>query len=185
MAFIYQNVVHSTAIQIMALSTSLFVIVDLLRQQAPSLNHHIVRLMASIMRDSERNQLAGTTYLLLGVLIIMLIFPKPVVVLTLVLLAVADPVASYIGIKYGKDKIWRKKSLQGSLAAFVVCAWISGLYFYFTNAMVERLVIVSLLTGLVGSLAELIPIGNIDDNLTFPLICSVGVWGIYYLFAGV
>jgi dolichol kinase len=185
MAIIYQNVEHSTAVQIMALISALFVIIDLLRRQMSNLNNWVVQTMGPIMRENERYHLAGTTYLMMGSLFVMVMFPKPIVVLTLVLLAIADPVASYVGILYGKDKIWGRKSLQGTLAAFIVSVVISGLYFYMTNAMVERLLIVSLLTGIVASLSELLQLGDLDDNLTFPPICSAGVWMIYYLFAGV
>jgi diacylglycerol kinase (CTP) len=183
-AYLYQRFSHSTAIQIMALTSALFIVFDLLRKQVVSINQIIVSLMSPIMRENERHSFAGTTYLLLGVFIVMLVFPKQVVLLTLLLLGTADPIASYVGIKYGTDRIFSKKTLQGSVAAFLVCTIISILYYYFTNAMTERILIVGLLTGVVGTLSELIPIKKIDDNLTFPILSSIGIWGIYYLFGG-
>ena len=183
-AGIYYKVSHSTAIQLMALAAALFTTLDLLRKQLPSLNQILVSIFSPVMRESERNQIAGTTYLLNGVFITMLIFPKSIIILTLIMLGTADPIASFTGLKYGKDKILGNKTLQGSLAAFVVSTIVAAVFYFLTNTMTERLMIVSLLSGLVGTFSELIPIAKIDDNFTFPLLCASGLWGIYYLFGG-
>ncbi|MCB0390097.1 MAG: hypothetical protein KDD58_02345 [Bdellovibrionales bacterium] len=183
-AILYQIVPHSTAIQLMALAAALFTTLDLLRKQLPSLNNILINVFAPIMRESEKNKIAGTTYLLNGVLLIMLFFPKPIVILCLLLLGTADPIASFVGLKYGKDKILGNKTLQGSLAAFAISTIVAAVFFFTTNTMTERLMIVSLLSGLVGTFSELIPVAKIDDNFTFPLLCACGLWGIYYLFGG-
>lgn len=168
----------------MALAAALFTTLDLLRKQLPSLNNILINVFAPIMRESEKNKIAGTTYLLNGVLLIMLFFPKPIVILCLLLLGTADPIASFVGLKYGKDKILGNKTLQGSLAAFAISTIVAAVFFFTTNTMTERLMIVSLLSGLVGTFSELIPVAKIDDNFTFPLLCACGLWGIYYLFGG-
>ncbi|MCB9027204.1 MAG: hypothetical protein H6625_12855 [Bdellovibrionaceae bacterium] len=183
-SLIYFRVSHSTAIQVMALAAALFTTLDLLRKQLPALNHVLLNMFMPIMRESERQSIAGTTYLLNGVLITMLIFPKPIVLLTLLLLGTADPMASFVGLKYGQDRIFGHKTLQGCLAAFIVSTLIAFVFFFITNTMTDRIMIVSLLAGLVSTFSELIPIQKIDDNFTFPLLCATGLWGIYYLFGG-
>lgn len=183
-SLIYYRVSHSTAIQLMALAAALFTTLDLLRKQLPTLNQIMLSLFMPIMRESERQNIAGTTYLLNGVLITMLFFPKPIVLLTLLLLGTADPMASFVGLKYGRDKIFGHKSLQGCLAAFLVSTVIVFVFFLITNTMTDRIMIVSLLAGLVSTFSELIPLQKIDDNFTFPLFCATGLWGIYYLFGG-
>ncbi|MCB0355464.1 MAG: hypothetical protein KDD40_00565 [Bdellovibrionales bacterium] len=183
-AFIYYRVSHSTAIQVMALSAALFTTLDLLRKQLPSLNQILMSIFNPVMRESERTHIAGTTYLLNGAFITMFFFPKPIVLLTLLMLGTADPVASFTGLKMGKDKILGNKTLQGSLAAFAVSTVVAAIYYFLTNTMTERLMIVSLLSGLVGTFSELIPIGKIDDNFSFPIVCALGLSGVYYLFGG-
>ncbi len=37
----------------------------------------------------------------------------------------------------------------------------------------------SLLAGVAGSLSELVPIGKLDDNLTFPVLSSVLIWILF------
>ena len=181
---IYHNVNRSTALQLMSLATALFVIMDLLRQQLPQLNKLLITVFHPIMRDHEKINLAGTTYLLLGSLVIMILFPQSIVILSLLFLGFADPIASYVGILYGKDKILGNKSLQGTFAAFVCCSVIATLYYFFHNMMTERLLVVGVISGLIGALAELIPIGKIDDNFSFPIVSASCLWGLFYLFGG-
>src|SRR5690606_38510278 len=98
----------------------LFVPLDFLRQSSPVLNDWLIHAFKPIMRQSEVNKLAGTTYLLTGVLFVVVFFPRPVVSLTLLYLAFADPIASLVGIRYGRDKLFGHKSLQGFIAAYSV-----------------------------------------------------------------
>lgn len=159
-----------------------FVPIDLIRQKNQNFNKYAVLIFKPIMRQSEVNRLAGTTFLLVGVLLVNIIFPRPVVALTLLFLAFADPLASYFGILYGKDKIFGHKSIQGFIAAFVVCALATFSFCYYHNYMMDRLLVVSLFAGLVGAFAELIPIGKLDDNLTLPLMSALGLTVLFYFF---
>lgn len=157
---------------------------DVARLFIPRWNRALTWLFRPFMRDSERDRLAGLSFMLLGVLIIVLIFPRNVVALSLMCLAVADPAASYFGIRYGRDKLIGHKSLQGSLAAFVSCFLLSLGFFYVMHLMRERLFIVCLLTGLIGAVSELVPVGKLDDNLVFPVLSSTLLTGLFYIFGG-
>ena len=181
---VYTAVSGDTALRLMAVVTFASVMIDVARHQSPKLNHLIVKVFGVVMREHERETLAGTTYLLLGTFLILWFFPRPIVTLSLVFLAVADPLASYVGIRYGKDKLIGSKSLQGTLAAFAVCTIITLGYLWYSGLMTERLLMVSLLSGIIGALAELIPIGKLDDNFTFPVVSALGLWGIFTVFGG-
>ena len=160
----------------------LFVGVDVMRQSRPALNDWALHAFKYILRESEVNKLAGTTYLVTGVLVVDVFFPRPIVALTLLFLAFADPIASLIGIKYGKDKIFGHKSIQGFMAAFVVCLIACFLFLHFNNYLLDRIVVVSLFAGLIGAFAELIPIGKLDDNLTLPILSAIGLYILFYFF---
>ncbi|MDG0817058.1 hypothetical protein NWE73_11820 [Bdellovibrio sp. PAP01] len=172
----------AVSMTILAISWCLFVPFDFLRQKYPALNDWVLHAFKPIMRQSEARNLAGTTYLLSGVLLVDILFPRPVVALTLLFLAFADPIASYFGILYGKDKIFGHKSIQGFMAAFFVCTALTLIYLLAHNYLTDRLIVVSLLAGLVGAFAELIPIGKLDDNLTLPLMSAVGISILFYFF---
>ncbi|MGE0761978.1 MAG: diacylglycerol/polyprenol kinase family protein [Bdellovibrionales bacterium] len=172
------------ALRAIAMASFIFVAVDVLRHQWEPLNQFTLRLMGPFMREHERYNLAGTTYLVLGTFLIIWWFPRDIVTLTLLFLAVADPLASLIGILYGKDKLVGAKSLQGTLAAFVACTLIAFFYLVTRDLMTERILMVSLLAGLSGALSELLPVGRLDDNFTFPLVSACSLWLIFTMFGG-
>lgn len=185
MAFAFAYLPYRISVLVLMASWLVFVPADFWRQKSESVNDFIQHLFKPLMRDSEAQGLAGTTYLLSGVSIIVLLFPRDIVMLTLLFLAFADPFASYFGIRFGKDKIFGHKSIQGSLAAFVICAVITAVYLYTHSILTDRLLIVSLLGGVIGALAELIPIAKLDDNLTLPVLSSTFLWLLFLLFGAV
>lgn len=167
---------------ILAVAIVICLPIDFLRLRYAAFNDWIVHALKPIMRTSEIHKIAGTTFLLSGVGIVVLLFPRPIVSLTLLFLAFADPLASFIGIKYGKDKIFGHKSIQGFMAAFVVCTICTMIFLSTHNMPLDRIIVVSLLAGLIGALSELIPIGKLDDNFTLPLMSSMGLYILFSLF---
>lgn len=172
---------YSISMALLVLAWFMFVPADLVRLYNPKLNRTITRWFRPIMRKNELDRPAGTTYLLTGVIFIGFLFPKEIVALSLLFLAFADPIASYVGIRHGKDKIFGHKSVQGFLAAFVVCLVATYAYLYLKNIS-DYILVVSLIAGLIGALAELIPIAKIDDNFTMPVLSSIGLFGIFTFF---
>jgi dolichol kinase len=185
MYLVYHYTSELTSFLCLLTGALLFIPVDFLRQNNLILNQFLVRWFRPIIRDHELHKLAGTTYLITGVFVIFLFFSRNIVELTLLFLAIGDPFASWCGIRFGRDKIFHHKSLQGSLGAFAVCTLLAGVYFYFNGLMVERLLVTSILAGFVAALCEVVPIGRLDDNLTFPLLCSSCLWILFYLFGGI
>ena len=169
------------SIVVLSLFWLVFISTDIARQKNPQLNLKVTQFLRPIMRSTEISKLAGTTYLLTGVFLIVILFNHGVVSLSLLFLAFADPIASFIGIKYGKDKIFGHKSVQGFVAAFVVCAILTSLFLTY-HAVPEHVLVMSLLSGLVGAMAELIPIGKLDDNFSMPVLSSIGLTILFYFF---
>lgn len=167
---------------VLAIAIVLFVPFDFLRHRWPLLNDWLVHAFKPIIRSSEVHKIAGTTYLLIGVAVIVALFPPPVVALTLLFLAFADPLASIVGIKYGKDKIFGHKSIQGFIAAFMVCLLCTAGFLLYHGVGLDRVLLVGLLAGLIGALAELIPVGSLDDNFTLPVLSSTGLYILFYIF---
>lgn len=182
MAAGYNAAGHQGAWFILIAALVLVIPLDLLRQKRPGLNKALVKVFGPVMRAHEMNHVSGWTYLLLGALVLILFNDKHIITLTLLFQAFGDPLASYFGIRYGKDKIIGNKSLQGTMAAFAVCTIIAGIYFYANNLMLERFLIVTPVAGLIGALAELAPVGKLDDNLTFPVICGILLWVLFQVY---
>lgn len=179
------NLVGLKIAWVILIAISLFIIpLDLLRQKNEGLNKATLRIFGPFMRKHEAHAISGMTYLYLGCMVLLLFRDVHLITLTLLFLAFGDPIASFFGIRYGKDKIIGNKTLQGTMAAFVVCAVISGIYCYFNNLMTERLLIVAPLSGLIGAVAELAPVGKLDDNFTFPVISATLLYVLFKVYGG-
>jgi dolichol kinase len=160
------------------------IIFDILRQKNDKLKALTPKLFGSIMRRRELHGIAGTTYLITGSAIILLLFPHNIVSLSLFFLALADPLASFAGIKYGTVRILGKKTLEGFLMAFCVCTVTAIFFYYNKRLMVDHLVVVSILSGFIGAFSELLPVGTLDDNFTQPILNAVFLSGLFFLFGG-
>lgn len=179
---VYQMVTPTTAMVILSVAYLIFIPFDFLRLRYPQLNQFALIIMGPLMRTHEAKQTAGTTYLLTGVTLIVLVFPKPIVALSILFLAFADPLASYVGLRYGKDKILGNKTIQGFLAAFAVCTILAFLYLWSHEVGLSRRLVVSFLAGFIGAMAELLPVAKLDDNLTMPVLSATGLWLVFQLF---
>ena len=183
-AFVYSQLSFSAAFQAALLFVFFCVGIDTLRLNFPKVNSMVMAILKPVTRKHEVHSYAGTTYFSIGAFAIILIFPKNIVLLSLILLAFADPIASAIGILYGKEKIYKKKTLQGSFAALLTSALVACVYFLIAQTMNERLFIVSMLTGFIGAFSELFTPFDIDDNFSFPILSSVSLYGLFYIFGG-
>lgn len=185
MALFYSMVPEQWSIAVLTLILVPSILLDVVRLRRPDVNKWVFKVFKPIMRESEADSVAGTTYLLSGVMVILLIFPREVVIPSMLFLAFADPLASFFGIRFGKDKIFGHKSVQGTLAALVICTTLLGSYLYFSGLLSDRIFIVALIGGLIGALAELIPVGKLDDNFTLPILSAIGLYFTFHLFGAI
>ena len=147
---------------------------ELLRLKSPSINEVVLKLMKPFMRESERNSLSGFPFYALGAAISLLLFDDKVAILSILFLIFADPISSFIGILYGKDKVIPGKSVQGCVAGFLVCYILTfgyGSYFYRPGV---DLLVFSMLAGVIGATSELCSV-LVDDNLTIPVLSGLGL----------
>lgn len=128
-----------------------------------------VRIIGPIMRDTEVNQLSGIPFYMASCLFAFLIFPQHIAALSILYLAFGDPMSSFFGVLYGRSKIFPNKSLQGTLGGFAVCAVATFAYLLWQRIDPTLVLVLSLLGGFAGSVAELLPL-NVDDNFAIPVV---------------
>jgi diacylglycerol kinase (CTP) len=131
-----------------------------------------LKVMGPVMRDTEVNQLTGIPFYMASCLFAFLIFPRHIAVLSILYLAFGDPSSSFFGVLYGRAKIFPNKSLQGTLGGFLVCSAVTGIYLGALSFPPEKLVIITLLGGFSGCVAELLPL-NVDDNFAIPVVSGL------------
>ena len=156
--------------------------VDIIRQRSEKLNALVIGLMGPFMRASERNGFTGFPFYALGVSIALLVFEPRIALLSVMFLVFSDPISSFFGILYGKDKIMPNKSLQGAIACFFTCYLITLFYGMSYGAGGSELLWFAILGGVVGAIGEMMSAFNIDDNLTIPVVAGSGLTVLNYLF---
>lgn len=161
------------AIMCLGLVAIFFVPADILRFFVPSLNKRVKEDLGFLMRDYELDGLSGSSWFFLAGIITIAIFPKWPAVLAIQFLAFGDPIASLVGVKWGKTKLPGGKSLEGSLALFGLCT-IAGLVILLplTPLSFATALIISSVTALAAAFAEWLPIKKLDDNFRMPLIAG-------------
>jgi diacylglycerol kinase (CTP) len=163
-----------TALVCLGISLSGFIL-DFWRARFAPLNFLILKVMGPLMRRSEKEGMSGLPFYALGASLTLFFFQKEIAILSIMFLVFSDPLSSFFGVLYGKDKILPNKSLQGAVAGFFTCYLIT-LFFTMNNAAIDyNILLFSVLAGLIGACSELISAFNIDDNLTIPVMSGLGM----------
>jgi dolichol kinase len=136
--------------------------IDVVRLHAPRIRTFFYFLFGRILREHERWNLLGSTYLLLAALLSIYAFEKPIAVVALGFLVVGDTMAALVGRRFGRVKIL-DKSLEVSLACFASCLAVGWIY---PGPELSWLHIA--VGAFVATVFELLPI-PLDDNLRIPL----------------
>ncbi|MGE0712873.1 MAG: diacylglycerol/polyprenol kinase family protein [Planctomycetota bacterium] len=164
---------------------AIFVTLDVLRFFVPSLNKKVKRDFGPFMRDYELDGISGSSWFFIAGLITIAAFYKPAAALGMLYLAVGDPIASAVGVKWGRIKLPGGKSLEGSLALTLICA-LAGtalltLRFGYAPYAAAG---VACVAALAAAFAEWCPINKkMDDNFTVPIFTG-GVASLALLAAG-
>ncbi|MBY0369581.1 SEC59/DGK1/VTE5 family protein [bacterium] len=146
---------------------------DIARLQSPWLRKFALKYFSPIMRRNELLSLSGNSFFILGMTGVVFFFSKNIALLSVLFLAVGDPVAAYVGTRYGKHRIPGGKSVEGALANFLVSALVTAPFAaFYLGLSGAPLVAMILAGGLVSTIAELIPFPG-DDNFSVPLFSAL------------
>jgi len=155
--------------------SALSFLVEYLRLSNEKMNQFLMTFMKPVMRESEKNSISGMPFYALGVSLSLFFFPERIAILSVLFLIFADPIASFCGILYGRDKILPNKSLQGTVAAFSVCYIVTLVYGLIHATPSMNLLIFAIIAGVIGSVSELCS-QFVDDNLCIPVISGLGLF---------
>lgn len=150
--------------------TSAWLVFDATRLSSPALNGFFQRHFWFLMKTKEARTLTGASYMLAGSVITLILFSQPVAVAVLLFISLGDPAAAIVGRAVGRVRIYKGRTLEGSLAMFAVCLPVG----YFIAGVSWP---AASLGALVAALAELYS-GQIDDNLTVPILSGAAIMSI-------
>lgn len=149
--------------------------VDFLRKKNRMMNAFILKLMGPLMRRSEREGVSGLPFYALGCSLALYFYERDIAILAIMFLVFSDPISSFFGVLYGKDKILPNKSLQGAVAGFFTCYLICLFYTMNISTIGTHILMFSIISGLIGAASELVSAFNVDDNLTIPVLSGLGM----------
>lgn len=165
-AVVYWFTDQTFMLRLMIPLTLFGLVVETLRQFSPPVQSFVQRCLGKVMRVEEEKVFTGATYVALGVLLSILLFPKPIAITVMLFLSISDALASLVGIKFGTVR-FLGKSLAGSTAFFLSAAGIA------LWAMPEARV-VGLAGAAIATLTEAVSLRwgrlKLDDNLSIPLV---------------
>ncbi len=152
-------------------------ILEALRLRNPAINEKMIRFWGGILRAEEMHRLSTIPQYVSASMIAVGLFPKPVAILSILYLACGDPMASFFGILYGHKgrRFANGKSLVGTLAGVTVCTLVTVIYLKSISFSDESVLFLSILGGLAGGMAEMLPF-DIDDNFIIPVVSGFALW---------
>jgi dolichol kinase len=191
--FVLQHPARSVSMAIALSALAILGSLDWLRLKVSSLNKFLLKYFGSLMREEEKEHLTAQFYYLLGLAFVVFLMPRVITLQAIWTLAWMDPVAGFVGLKFGKNK-WLSffgkafpllkqlppsvgsKTIEGSMAGFFA-AWLAGIISWWLvgGADVGSMMIISAVGALCAVLAEAWP-SQWDDNIGIPVWTSIGVW---------
>lgn len=172
------------------LAAAVFTVVELLRFRCGPVQALFYRISGAALRPEEEKKLTGATYIVYSTLLCSIVFVNQPFISFMALCAFiwGDAAAALVGQSIGRTKIG-KKSLEGSLACFVLCLVLFSVVFplvpHLLDAWRGR---TPLLLTLAGSLCitvmELFQIRisrniRINDNLSVPVLTGIVLQLLY------
>lgn len=175
---------HRQVVYILGMAASLLYLMEQIRIAYPEMASKFRWFSNFLLRAEEQLKESSAVPYAMALLLTIISFPKVVAIIAIYTLSIADPASAIIGIMYGKRKIAKNKSLEGSMA-FFTATFLVALSVFLTSYpgyMWWPILKASFLIALLGSLVEIIPL-RIDDNLTIPLSMSIITWIVCSLFS--
>lgn len=174
---------HAQVIHLFGAIACLVYIGDRIRIAYPELvSRYVPWVNRLFVRAEEQVRESAMTPFAIAVLLTILAVPKPAALIAIYTLAIADPLAAVVGIRFGRRRLTPNRSLEGTLAFLIATVATTALVLHWaTVAPPLSIAGAAALVGLIAVTCELLPL-RIDDNLTIPIVVGFAAWGAGLLF---
>ena len=175
--FTHQQVVH-----VFGTIACVVYILDRIRIHYPEALRGVPWVNSLFFRAEEQVKEAAMTPYVIAILLTLLTFPKPIALIAIYTLAIADPLSALVGITWGRRHLVPDKTVEGSLTFFAATFVIALVVLGWVTTLSAGVVTAAFVLGAVAAAFEMLPL-RIDDNLTIPLVVGFAAWVIFDLFA--
>lgn len=148
---------------------------EIARRMSERLNDRLMRFFRLVAHPHERYRVNSSTWYMTALFVLALFGTRLSQSLAVVVLAVADPAAGFIGRRFGRTRLLENRSLEGTLAFFVVgalCAF--AVLSVLGPASLSSRLFLAAVAGLAGAATELFS-SRLDDNFTIPIAVAAAV----------
>ncbi len=168
---------HEQVVRIFGSIACIVYIIDRIRIAYPEVvARHAPWVNRTFLRAEERVRESAMIPFAIAVLLTIITVPKLAALIAIYTLALADPLAAVVGIRFGRRRITHNRTLEGSIAFFAATVAIAALVFNWgTDAMPSAIAWTAATIGLSATVFELLPL-RIDDNLTIPIFVGFTTW---------
>ena len=163
--------------------TVLLVAFELLKYKIDFLYSLYLKFFKSMLREHEystnRLRLNGASWVMIGDIISIIIFPKYIAISGMLLLSLSDSISAFAGQVYAKKYYAPNRSYIGSFTFFVVGIIIILLSPKYFHQPLEY--IIGIAAVLVTTIADSFSI-PVDDNLFIPVVSCTVLYILYVIF---
>lgn len=154
-----------TVLLLLAIVMSIVIIFELLRLKNEKLNQKLLKIFDGIYRETEAKNVSTLIFTLSGMFFTVFFFEKEIALLAIFFLTFGDGFAALAGEKYGKHKIFGKKSWIGVATNLLTCLVVGLVFSYFYPIKFSQIFFGSL----AATVIEILPV---KDNLLIPIISA-------------
>ncbi|MDO8733766.1 MAG: SEC59/DGK1/VTE5 family protein [Elusimicrobiota bacterium] len=156
---------QKTVLLLLAIVMTTVIIFELLRLKNEKLNQKLLKFFDGIYRENEAKNVSTLIFTLSGIFFTILFFEKEIALLAIFFLTFGDGFAALVGEKYGKHKIFRKKSWVGVVTNLLTCLAVGLIFSHFFQIKFLQIFFGSL----AATVVEILPV---KDNLLIPIVSA-------------
>lgn len=171
---------YAAKITVFGIFSLLLIIGEVTRLSLPRFNARVMQDLRPYMRKREVKGFSSMTFYSISAFLVCLLFSKGVAILAVLYLGFGDSFASIVGVKWGRHRLGKRFTLEGSLTFFAVCFLLTWLYPLFAPGYTGSLLALALAGGLIGMVSEWLSF-RLDDNLVIPLSSAALLQAVLFL----
>jgi dolichol kinase len=150
-------------------------LIESIRIKYRKVNELAIGISKYFIRKEELKELSGIPFYIAGCFISLLAFGKDIASLSILYLAIGDPVASFFGILWGEHskKFKNGKSLIGTLGNIAICTCLTIIYGTVQGWDLQIIYQISLFGGMISGFTEAFAPEEINDNVFIPVVSAL------------